>query len=83
MFNCKFCNKECKNDNSLRNHERLCKLNPNRQLTNAERGVKVFEFNNYNIKKSVGSEIKTDEQSIQCSNCKLYFSKKQIAGHTG
>lgn len=30
---CKFCNKECKNDNSLRNHERLCKLNPNRQYT--------------------------------------------------
>ena len=26
---CKFCNKECKNPNSLRNHERLCKLNPN------------------------------------------------------
>lgn len=30
-MNCKFCNKECKNQNSLRNHERLCKLNPNRQ----------------------------------------------------
>jgi len=28
---CKFCNKECKNGNSLRNHERLCKLNPNCQ----------------------------------------------------
>ena len=29
---CKFCSKECKNQNSLRNHERLCKENPNRQL---------------------------------------------------
>ena len=28
---CKFCGKICKNDNSLRNHERLCKNNPNRQ----------------------------------------------------
>ena len=28
---CKFCNKECKNGNSLRNHERLCKTNPNHQ----------------------------------------------------
>lgn len=27
---CKFCGKLCKNLNSLRNHERLCKLNPNR-----------------------------------------------------
>lgn len=30
---CKYCQKECKNENSLRNHERLCKENPNRQLT--------------------------------------------------
>jgi len=29
---CKYCDKLCKNDNSLRNHERLCKLNPNRQI---------------------------------------------------
>lgn len=30
---CKYCGKECKNDNSLRNHERLCKQNPRRQIT--------------------------------------------------
>lgn len=29
---CKYCNRICKNFNSLRNHERLCKLNPNRQI---------------------------------------------------
>jgi hypothetical protein len=29
---CVYCNKLCKNDNSLRNHQRLCKLNPNRQI---------------------------------------------------
>ena len=28
MFYCKFCGRECKNENSLRNHERLCKSNP-------------------------------------------------------
>ena len=27
--NCRFCGKECKNQNSLRNHERCCKSNPN------------------------------------------------------
>lgn len=32
-MNCKFCNKECKNQNSLKNHERLCKLNSDRQKT--------------------------------------------------
>lgn len=31
MYICKYCGKECKNPNSLRNHERLCKLNLNRQ----------------------------------------------------
>lgn len=33
MLLCKFCQKECKNPNSLRNHERLCKNNPARQNT--------------------------------------------------
>lgn len=31
-FICKYCGKLCKNNNSLINHERLCKLNPNRQI---------------------------------------------------
>lgn len=34
MLVCKFCNKECKNLNSLRNHERLCGLNPGKQVSN-------------------------------------------------
>lgn len=34
MLICKFCNKECKNINSLRNHERLCGLNPKKQVSN-------------------------------------------------
>lgn len=31
---CQFCGKECKNKNSLINHERMCKNNPNRQESN-------------------------------------------------
>lgn len=30
-FICKYCDRECKNLNSLKNHERLCKKNPDRQ----------------------------------------------------
>ena len=30
MLFCKFCNKECKNKNSLVSHERMCKDNPNK-----------------------------------------------------
>lgn len=41
---CKFCGKVCKNANSLRNHERLCKENPEHQESswikfNHERGA--------------------------------------------
>ena len=32
QFICRYCGRECKNANSLRNHERLCKLNPNYQI---------------------------------------------------
>jgi hypothetical protein len=31
-MNCKFCEKVCKNYNSLRNHQRLCHKNPDRQI---------------------------------------------------
>ena len=34
MLLCRYCQKECKNENSLRNHERLCKENPNKQESN-------------------------------------------------
>ena len=37
MLTCKFCCKECKNQNSLSNHQRLCSQNPSRQLSNLEK----------------------------------------------
>ena len=33
---CQFCGKECKNKNSLSNHERMCPKNPNRDKSNLE-----------------------------------------------
>jgi hypothetical protein len=36
-FICKFCNDIRINANSLRNHERLCKLNPNKQTANLDK----------------------------------------------
>ena len=47
---CQFCGKECKNRNSLCNHERLCKLNPERQVGTG--------FDNFNTKRASG-EITT------------------------
>jgi hypothetical protein len=37
-MNCNYCNKECINSNSLRNHERTCKKNPKRQVPLGNRG---------------------------------------------
>lgn len=36
-YQCMFCLKLCKNSNSLRNHQRLCKSNPNRDISNFEK----------------------------------------------
>ena len=47
---CKYCGKLCKNLNSLRNHERLCKSNPNRQIIKSN----LIE---YNKKRSNGEII--------------------------
>lgn len=42
-LNCKFCGKLCKNNNSLCNHERLCKLNPDKQQNvNEKTGIPNF-----------------------------------------
>jgi len=43
-MNCKFCNRICKNDNSLRNHQRLCRDNPDKQSL-------VSNFIDYNNKR--------------------------------
>jgi hypothetical protein len=40
MFYCQFCNKECKNLNSFKNHERLCPKNLNRVYKNGMTGKK-------------------------------------------
>jgi hypothetical protein len=68
-FICSFCNDERINANSLRNHERLCKLNPERQTTKitearilANAKVKCIfcnkEYSKSNIKKHSNACIK-------------------------
>ena len=54
MLLCKHCNKECKNDNSLRNHERLCKNNPDRNLDHIHRG-QVKRTNSLRTRKDRGT----------------------------
>lgn len=55
MFNCKFCQKECKSANSLRNHERCCPANANRVYKNGMLGKKGN--NQFSLAKSLGKSV--------------------------
>lgn len=64
---CKFCSKVCKNANSLCNHERLCKLNPNHQES------PWTKFNKGHAPWNKGLTKETDER------IKLYGERVSIA----
>jgi len=59
---CIYCQKLCKNDNSLKNHQRLCKLNPNHQVIKSN-------FIEYNQK--VKSGLISKSHSNQYTKAKL------------
>ena len=69
---CKYCGRECKNQNSLRNHERLCKANPNRQIL-------VSNFIKYNEKRKL-ENIKGTNQYIKAKE--LGLQKPTISQET-
>lgn len=69
---CQFCKKICKNQNSLRNHERLCRLNPNRQEI-------VSNFIEYN-KKRKKTGIKGTNQYVKAKQ--LGLPKPTISDET-
>lgn len=62
---CRYCGRICKNDNSLRNHERLCKENPDRQILVSN----FIKWNEYrkgkNLQKSSNQYIKAKELGIE------------------
>lgn len=83
---CRYCGKICKNNNSLRNHERLCKLNPNRQILTHN------NLEKYNSQIHVGKRIawnkgltkETDERVLKSSETfkKLIETGKYIYKRT-
>lgn len=71
---CKFCGRLCKNSNSLRNHERLCKENPEHQESswikfNHKRGAwnkgltKETDLRVANYSKSISKTMKKSEKA--------------------
>lgn len=62
-LNCQFCGKDCKNRNSLCNHERMCKLNPQGQLDvgfkkfNADRKAGLVDSWNKGLTKETSESV--------------------------
>lgn len=68
QYICKFCGRVCKNANSLRNHERLCKENPDRDLRSIEnlrKGAYEWQLNHAAWNKGLTKE--TDERLKKAS----------------
>jgi len=90
-FICRFCNEQRVNANSLRNHERLCILNPNRQIVKIEEARVVANnkvlctfcnntFSKANIKRHPNACIKNpvvqEKKKKICPVCeKVYYTK--------
>lgn len=64
---CKHCGKICKNSNSLRNHERLCKLNPNRQIMSYN-NLENYNNNNNNVCRKAWNKGLTKETDVRVLN---------------
>lgn len=79
--NCKFCNRECKSPNSLRNHERLCRQNPNRDTAstdlarkNAAKPTLCTNCNEYFPKSNIRRHEKTCALKDKvCAHCAAEF----------
>lgn len=68
-LNCQFCNKLCKNRNSLCNHERQCSLNPNRQVSgfvqyNLEIKSGARQVWNKNLTKELDERVASQGESL-------------------
>lgn len=71
MLLCKYCQKECKNVNSLRNHERLCRYNPNRIISqkwidsqSKKKKSNQWSNPNYKIKDSTRQKLSETSSKI-------------------
>ncbi|MBR0342333.1 MAG: hypothetical protein IJH64_08835, partial [Oscillospiraceae bacterium] len=58
---CKFCGKVCKNQNSLRNHERLCPSNPERNYVSHTLGKTAW---NKGLTKETDPRVKKNSESV-------------------
>ena len=86
MYTCQYCSKVCKNSNSLRNHERLCKDNPNRQTNDIEAARAAISktvcpycskiiTGSFSAEKHIKACKKNPENFKTCPVCRASYSK--------
>ena len=81
MEYCRFCGRECKNDNSLRNHERLCHSNPNRQIFYGNKGnMPKHKFGYYNNKIKIRNGDKIDKTQYEIDEYAKNHAVCEICG---
>ena len=75
MFTCKYCNKECKNKNSLAQHEIRCKNNPNK-IQVISNFIAYNKYRKENNIKGTNQFIKAKELNIEVPTVSEYTKKK-------
>lgn len=83
IFHCQFCKRPCKNENSLRNHERLCRLNPNGEKSNGNGGrMPLHTRHDYTRQFSLGHGRKLNVTREFIDKYKLAHKHCEICGRT-
>lgn len=76
---CKFCGKPCLNPNSLRNHERLCKKNPNRKISPFVKWNATHDAWNKGLTKETDLRVKKRGETLS----EGYKSGRLVNANTG
>ena len=77
---CRYCGRICKNDNSLRNHERLCKENPDRQIL-VSNFIKWNEYRAGKHLQKASNQYKNVHKMI-CWSCIFHRGKNKLKSTT-
>jgi len=79
---CKYCGRECKNNNSLINHERLCKQNPAKQISWLEQNRNNVKSWNKGLTKNTDSRVAKNAKNTSNGMKKLIAEGKHPTAWT-
>ena len=74
--NCKFCSKLFKDNTGLKNHEMICKENPDRRIYNCQYCNKEYKDYRNKIQHEITCELNKNKESYECQYCKNKIENK-------